>query len=420
VTLGKGEATVNEGEQQDERRSGDPGVAGESGSLGSAGAVESAVPPENRERIGTHVLRPKGEPRPMPEDFSISLAAKGGTDRLLLNPGTERAHSMLGFEDTYVDIIDYIVRITHKIWEEKQIGYIYDTYRHKSKVTDDYGLQYGRDKIVADTLHTINAFPDIRLYADEIIWAGDDEVGFHTSHRTVIMGHNTGYSKYGPPTGRKVVVWCIANCISIENEIFEEWVIYNNSSLLRQLGFDLRQKARELGNSVDLDGSIDPRFGEPERLLGQGKPSHMPTKESNGFDVEDFIQRMYHYVWNWRLPGKIDEAYAPNMRFHGPTDREYYGRGEYKSFLLSIMAMFPDLVFHIDDLYWMGNEREGFLTSVRWSVVGTHRGAGIYGLPTGKRVIMWGITQHQIKDRKIVEEWMMFNEFEVMQQIYRE
>jgi hypothetical protein len=35
-------------------------------------------------------------------------------------------------------------------------------------------------------------------------------------------------------------------------------------------------------------------------------------------------------------------------------------------------------------------------------------------------VIMWGITQHQIKDRKIVEEWMMFNEFEVMQQIYRE
>jgi predicted ester cyclase len=329
---------------------------------------------------------------------------------------------MRGFEDTYVDNIDYIVRVTHKIWEEKHVGYIYDTYRHNSKVTDDYGLQYGRDKIVADTVHTINAFPDIRLYADEIIWAGDDEVGFHTSHRTVIMGHNTGYSKYGPPTGRKVVVWCIANCISIENEIFEEWVIYNNSSLLRQLGFDLRQKARELGNAVDLDGTIGPRFGEAERLLGQGKPPHMPERQPGAgtFDVEDFLRRAYHYIWNWRLPGKVDDAYAPNMRFHGPTDREYYGRGEYKSFILSIMAMFPDLVLEIDDIYWMGNEREGFLSSVRWSVVGTHRGAGIYGPPTGRRVNMWGITQHHIKSGRIVEEWMMFNEFEVMQQIYRE
>ena len=33
---------------------------------------------------------------------------------------------------------------------------------------------------------------------------------------------------------------------------------------------------------------------------------------------------------------------------------------------------------------------------------------------------MWGITQHHIQGGRIVEEWMLFNEFEVMQQIYRE
>ena len=127
----------------------------------------------------------------MPNDFSIPLAAKGGTDSLLYPTG-KRRQSMRGFEDTYVDIVDYIVRITHKIWEEKSIGYIYDTYAHNAKVTDDYGLQYGRDKIVADTLHTINAFPDVRLFADEVVWAGDDERGFLTSHRCLITGHNTG------------------------------------------------------------------------------------------------------------------------------------------------------------------------------------------------------------------------------------
>ena len=356
----------------------------------------------------------------MPGDFSISLAAKGGTDKLLLDPGTERVQGMRGFEDQYVDIIDYIVRITHRIWEEKQIGYIYDTYAHNSRVMDDHGLQYGRDKIVADTVHTINAFPDIRLLADEIIWAGDDEVGFYTSHRGAIIGHNTGPSRYGPPTGRKVSIWATANCVSLENEIFEEWVLYNTAAMVKQLGFDLREKAREMGSAANADAFEDPRFGEPERLSGQNKPPHMEPKSSDGFDVEDFLRRVYHYVWNWRMPGKVDDAYVPTMRFHGPTDRELYGRGAYKTFILSILATFPDLAMQVDEVYWMGNDRDGFKASVRWSLVGTHRGAGIYGPPTGRPVHMWGITQHTIKDQKIVEDWTLFNEFDVMQQIFRE
>ncbi len=84
------------------------------------------------------------------------------------------------------------------------------------------------------------------------------------------------------------------------------------------------------------------------------------------------------------------------------------------------MAMFPDLAHQVDDVYWMGNEREGYLVSVRWSIQGTHRGAGIYGTPTGHDVLMWGIDQLHIKDGKICEQWMLFNEFAVMQQIYRD
>ncbi|GMR10563.1 MAG: ester cyclase [Anaerolineae bacterium] len=385
-----------------------------------AEAEPSAKLAPSEGKADAHLMRPKDEKRQMPKDYSISLAAKGGTDRLLLNPGTERIQPMRGFEDTYVDIIDYIVRITHRIWEEKDMGYIYETYKHNSRVHDDYGLQYGRDKIVQDTVHTINAFPDIRLYADEIVWAGDDEVGFHTSHRTVIMGHNTGYSRYGPPTGNKVVLWCIANCVALENEIFEEWVVYDTASLIHQLGFDLRDKAREFGNKMDADELKDLRFGEAERLLGQGKPLHMPSKTADGFDVEDFVRHAYHYIWNWRMLSTVDAHYVPTVLFRGSTGRVYYGRGEYKSFILSTMAMFPDLVHRIDDIYWMGNDRDGYLTSVRWSIVGTHRGAGIYGPPTGRRIYMWGITQHHIKDGMIVEEWMLFNEFSVMQQIYRD
>ena len=357
--------------------------------------------------------------RHMPADFAISLAAKGGAERLLLNPGAERMHSMRGFEDTYVDIIDYIVRITHRIWEEKDIGYIYDTYRRNSRVYDDYGLQYGSEKIVADTVHTINAFPDIRLFADEIIWAGDDVTGFHTSHRTVISGHNTGFSRYGPPTGKKVLHWCIANCVALENEIFNEWVIYDTASLIRQLGFDLREMARKFGNEMDSDADNE-RAGEAERTTGQGKPEYLLPANETGFDVEAFIRRAYHNIWNRRSLNDVRYAYHPSLRFSGSTGRSFQGRGDYQSYILSILAMFPDLALQIDDLYWMGNDDDGYQVAVRWSILGTHRGHGIYGHPTGRPVKIWGISQHQIVAGKVTAEWMLFNEFALMQQIFRD
>ena len=356
----------------------------------------------------------------MPRDFSVSLAAKGGADAVLREPGTERIQRMRGFEEQYVDIIDYIVRITHRIWEEKDIGYIYDTYSQSSHVYDDYGLQYGSEKIVADTAHTINAFPDIRLFADEIIWAGNDEIGFHTSHRTVIKGHNSGYSRYGPPTGKPVFLWCIANCVSLDNLIFAEWVTYDTANLIRQLGFDLQTMARKLGNELGADAFDDERFGEAERLRGQGAPEYMLPSNESGFDVEEFIRRNWHNIWNRRSIKQVRDSYHRSLLFRGATGRVFYGRGEYQSFVLGMLAMFPDAMLQIDDIYWMGNDDDGYLVSVRWRLIGTHRGAGIYGAPTGRRISMWGIAQQQIERGRISKEWLLFNEFAVMQQIYRD
>ncbi len=356
----------------------------------------------------------------MPRDYTISLRAKGAADRLLVQAAeAARRQEMRGFDEGFSDIIDFILRVTHRIWEEKSIGYLYEHYRHNARVIDDNGLVYGRDQVIENTTRFIAAFPDLRLFADEIIWAGDDSVGFHTSHRCVIVGHNTGYSEFGPPTNRKIVVCCIANCLSLENQIVEEHVIYNTSSLLRQLGFDLRVKAREMaGERVpELGGGA---AGEVERLRGQGSPAVMPPRETEEFDVDDFVRRSFHYLWNWRLLDRVDEIYANGIRWHGPGDRELYGRGQLKACILSLMAMFPDLAYQVDDLYWMGNDESGYLVAVRWTILGTHRGPGYLGPPTGRRVQVWGITQLSIAAGWIQEEWTISNEFSLLQQVYAE
>ena len=240
------------------------------------------------------------EPLPassMPADYSISLDEyrQPGTDGILVDRSEmERRQPMRGFEPTYTDIIDYIVRITHRIWEQKDIGYIYDTYSHDCRVWDDVGLQYGRDKIVSDTVHTNNAFPDIRLVADEIVWAGNETLGFHTSHRTMILGTNSGFSRFGPPTGRSARMFCIANCVARDNEIFLEHVLYDAAGMLKQLGLDVVACARQAAEKTE-DGPLAPNFmaSEPKRLFGQGKPARTPVPD-RVVDIEEFTRAVLH------------------------------------------------------------------------------------------------------------------------------
>ena len=356
----------------------------------------------------------------MPKDYSISLDAyrRGGTDNFIGQPPAGLvSQSMNGFEATYVNIIDYIVRITHRIWEEKDIGYIYDTYSHDCTVWDDYGLQYGRDKIVADTVHTNNAFPDIRLVADEVVWAGNEEVGFHTSHRTKILGTNTGFSRYGAPTGKRIQLWCIANCVARANEIFHEHVIYDTAGLLQQLGYDVVATAKKIAETR-RNGSIQANFlaGEPKRLIGQGKPATRSVPPVID-DIDDFVRSAFHTIWNRRNFSAIETVYSANVIMQGSTGRVYRGPGQIRAFILSIVAMFPDISLTVDDVYWMGNPKEGYVVSIRWSAVGTHRGFGPYGEPTGKQVTLWGINQWSIRDGVVQKEWAMFNEFGILMQL---
>ena len=114
----------------------------------------------------------------------------------------KKMSSPTGFAD-YLDIVDYIIRCTHRIWEERGIGLIYTHYAHNSVIHSGDAETYGREAVVVNTLQTLAAFPDRKLYGDEVIWSGDDEAGFHTSHLLTTISHNSGYSTYGPPTGRR-------------------------------------------------------------------------------------------------------------------------------------------------------------------------------------------------------------------------
>ncbi len=337
-----------------------------------------------------------------------------------LHPENERRQSLRGFDDEYVDIVDYIVRCTYKIWEQHGIGLIYGHYTHNAVQHGTDGVWYGRDQVIANTIQMQAAFPDLRLIADDVVWTGDDVEGFKTSHRCTLVGRNTGYSVFGAPTGRRIALRSVYNCAVRENRIYAEWAFNDELSLIRQLGLPLRETVKKL-TPAPLDSLGSDTVGQVERVRGQTTPDALPPATASklgSVDVEDLVRRSMHEIWNWRLLNKVDDYYGENYLYHGATGRETYGRGNYKAYVLSVLAMFPDAAMHIDDLCWNGDEREGYRTAVRWTLLGTHTGPGIYGEPTDRQIQMSGITQHLVRGGRFVEEWTLFNELQILQHLW--
>ena len=356
--------------------------------------------------------------RHMPNNFAISLESYTKNQAHRIPPYLGISQPLTGFDPEYRNIIDYIVRITYRIWEtnEREVEYISDCYSDDSLVYDDYGLQSGNKKIIADTYHTTSAFPDIVLNAEEIIWSGDDQVAFHTSHLTRIIATNTGKSRYGDATGHLINVPVIANCVAKENDIFLEHVLYNTSAMLQQLGIDLWEEVDRL--------VADPPPGWPrsqkiwDNLRSAVSPIEALSKAEpvDGFDPDAFSREIHENVWNGD-GSKLKMAYAPNVDFEGTTNRKFKGTEAYRNYIEQFHQTFSNFLLQIDEVYWVGNDNDGYLISTRWSAEGVHSGGSLYRRPTDKKCQIWGLTQWVLRDGIIVKEVQLFNELDLMMQI---
>ncbi|HEX9118225.1 MAG TPA: ester cyclase [Anaerolineae bacterium] len=339
----------------------------------------------------------------------------------LMEPGAERRQPLEGFDEDYVDIVDYIVRCTHKIWQQKQMGLIYSHYAHNCPVWTSDGLRVGREDVISGSIQALYMSPDRRGYADEVVWTGNDQDGFYTSHLNTSVGHCTGHSVYGPPTGKAFTRRGIALCNIKANRIVEEWLLRDDLATIRTMGFDVEETIAKLARRDVGNPKASEVYGDIERVFSETTPEAFPPKQSEagaGFDVDDLVRRTLHELWNWRMFDEIRQKYAPNHLCHTVDGRELYGRADYRALVLGLIASFPDAHFLIDQLFWMGDDEHGYRTSMRWSILGTNEGYGFYGDPTGARCRLWGITQHVIRSGKFVEEYTYWNDLAIRKRLY--
>lgn len=331
-----------------------------------------------------------------------------------------RVQPMRGFDPIYTDIVDYIVRCTHRIWDERDVGLIYSHYTHNCVVYSATGTSYTREEVVQGTIQRMFMLPERRGMATQVIWNGDEDAGFYTSHLVTGAGRHTQPGVYGKPTGRSFVARTIADCMIYENMIFREWLVVDTMAQVKQIGLDPQAYAANMAKGYFDKGLLAVDMGENRRMIGQYPPESVADLSIAHYDIERDVLSWLHEIHNKRMFGKIREVYAPTVQYHGPLMRELYGHGAVTHQVLGLYSAFPDGFFMPQHICSQPCEEGGTKVAVRWLVEGHHLGWGVMedlGAPTGKRAQIMGMTHFHIKDGRIVDEWNVYDEMSVLMQI---
>ncbi|MEM7735885.1 MAG: ester cyclase [Deinococcota bacterium] len=355
----------------------------------------------------------------------IDFKAKQPLDSLSQQDIPAKRHSMRGFDPSHADIVDYIVRITHRIWEQGDMGHIYEAYGHNCTVHTAYGLSYGIEETISSSVAFLAAFPDRRLYAEDVIWTGDDTQGFHTSHLIVNNATNFGYSPWGPPTNRKARYLAIANCFVVANKIVEEWLVRDTAGIVRQLGLDVHEVASKLAQN----GWAAPT-PETERLYGQFPPEVdvQLDRSVGGIDeVEAWVKSVLGAIWNGRHFNTVAATHSPDAMMYVPNNTILYGPNHIRTYILNLTAMFPDLGMTVEHVYTSQTPVEVtgglpvYRVAVRWRMFGTHQNYGWLGEPTGKRANILGVSHIHVAVEegtpRITKHYFVFDELAVLTQL---
>ncbi|WP_244542381.1 alpha/beta fold hydrolase [Devosia psychrophila] len=383
--------------------------------------INQAIPADDQGAIMSDTEtnpKSKGAPFLRNEENVLQVERRDYPD--LAPTGRPRSQSMDGFDDIYTDIVDYIIRCTHKIWDERDIGLIYTHYTHNCVLYGTTGNIYNREDVVRDTIQRLVSFPERRGMGTQVIWNGNDKDGFYTSHLVTGSGRHTQYGHLGQPTGRPFVSRTIADCMIHRNMIYREWVVADQMAIIKQLGLDPNHFAARTAKTKFDAGLISLDIGENRRFLGQTRPAEKPDLSHAHNDIEVQTIEMLHEVFVKRMFGKIAEVYAPTAQYHGPLMKELYGVAAIVHQHLGLIGSLPDASYEIQHVASNPSEEGGTKVAVRWVMEGHHLGYGILGElgdPTGKRVQVMGMSHYHWKDGKIVDEWNVYDELSLLVQV---
>jgi predicted ester cyclase len=121
-------------------------------------------------------------------------------------------------------------------------------------------------------------------------------------------------------------------------------------------------------------------------------------------DNKTIVRKLYEDVIN---TGRLDDLDA-----YISADFDGGGLETFRTNVATLLAGFPDIHFTVEDLI-----AEGDRVAARWTWVATHGGTFRGIAPTQRRVTNSGIVIYQLRDGRIVRNWLETDRLGALQQL---
>jgi predicted ester cyclase len=317
---------------------------------------------------------------------------------------------MKSFSNRWKDFPDYILGITKEIWEDRGIATLNHYYSPDIAMRFPEGVSIGNQRSMNGTLATLAEFPDRELTGEDVIWSGNEDDGFLSSHRLLTMGTHTGGGYFGPPTGKRFVIRAIADCAAINEQINDEWLIRDTAGIVKQLGMDPKEFARNLivreGGPEACVKPFSPAVDVPGPYKSRGNDNEW------GARMSDILTR----IMNTDI-AVVRAEYDRAVQTEHPASTTVHSWANTEALWMGLRSSFPDATFSIEHQIGRDDPMLSPRAAVRWSLHGKHDGWGMFGQPTGAEVYIMGFTHAEFGPYGLRREWTLFDHVSIWKQI---
>jgi predicted ester cyclase len=328
-----------------------------------------------------------------------------------------------GFDAEFRDLDDYIRVITARIWEGGRIDDIYRYYSDPCVVETPTSVSTAVEDVVCGTRATLAAFPDRRLLAEDIIQSGDAVGGFLSSHRIISTMTHLGDGLFGAPTGKKIHVRTIADCVCRDNRIIHEWLVRDQAAIALQIGVSPRELAMKWLTAMQHDPQSPAQNGKAHagravwsKTVANPAPAGYFSFVSNDRDAEMLAGALQDFAF---AKDGIDVAGVYDDAVHqlGPAGATRYGQAEVSQYWQTLFLQFKVTSFTIEHLAIQRGDGRADRVAIRWRAHTQHSGAGQFGAPTGKPVEIMGINHVELFKGRVLREWVLIDEIALWMQV---
>ncbi len=318
---------------------------------------------------------------------------------------------MKGFDPKFNNFPDYILGITHEIWEEKQIESLNNYYSDSIPVRSPSSIIIGNEAVINATLSTLSEFPDRELLGEDVIWSGSPEEGMLSSHRIFSTATHLKTGSFGEATGKRISYRVIADCHAIDNKINDEWLVRDVGGIVQQLGYNSSDFAHQ---QIRYEGGVNSCIKPFTASMDVEGPY---TGKGNDNKWGDLFAEILTSIMNGKS-GVIYQHYDRAGKGYYPENKMAVSFSEIEKFWMSFRNAFPSATFTIH--HKIGREEPFFppRAAIRWSLSGKHDGQGRFGAQTNANIYVMGISHAEFGPWGLRNEYTLFDDVAIWKQIH--